>query len=214
MLVPYNQLSPLAPSMLMATTLSLQVPKTLRVTDEQFLEFVKANPEQRLERTASGELIAMPPTGSASGFYNSELNIDIGLWNRQRRSGRVFDSSTGFRLPNGAIRSPDVSWVAQARWDALTPAQQQGFAPLCPDFVIELVSRTDTLADVQAKMVEYQENGCRLGWLINPQTRTVAIYRPDRPIETVPFTQPLTGEDVLPGLSLTLDTLFAPEETP
>ncbi|MFQ3613236.1 MAG: Uma2 family endonuclease [Cyanobacteriota bacterium] len=145
------------------TTFPLQVPKTLRVSDDQFLEFVKANPELRLERTASGELVTMPPIGSQSGHYNSELTVDIGLWNRQRCSGKVFDSSTGFRLPNGAIRSPDVAWVAQGRWDALTPKQRQGFAPLCPDFVIELVSPSDDLATVQAKMLEYQDNGCRLG---------------------------------------------------
>ncbi|NCJ06218.1 Uma2 family endonuclease [Synechococcales cyanobacterium C] len=196
----------------MVTTIPLQIPKTLRVSDEQFLEFVKANPELRLERTASGELIAMPPTGSESGFYNSELNVDVGLWNRQQHSGKIFDSSSGFRLPNGAIRSPDVSWVSQTRWDALTPKQRQGFAPLCPDFVVELVSKTDTLAEVQAKMVEYQENGCRLGWLINPKTRTVEIYRPDRPVATVAFSEPLSGENILPGFELNLQTIFGAEE--
>lgn len=124
----------------MVTSLPLQVPKTLRVSDEQFLEFVKANPELRLERTATGELIAMPPSGSESGLHNSELTGDVVLWNRQGRLGKGFDSPTGFRLPNGAFRSPDVSWVAQDRWDTLTPKQRQGFAPLCADFVIELAS--------------------------------------------------------------------------
>lgn len=190
----------------MVATLPLQVPTTLRVSDEQFLEFVKANPELRLEGTASGKLVAMAPTGSQSGHYNSELTVDIGLWNRQRCSGKVFDSSTGFRLPTGAIRSPDVAWLAQSRWDALE--QQRGFAPLCPDFVIELVSPSDDVATVRAKMVEYPDNGCRLGWLMDPQTRTVEIYRPGHPVETVPFSQPLVEEEVLSGLALNLDTLF------
>ncbi|MDA0268190.1 MAG: Uma2 family endonuclease [Cyanobacteria bacterium] len=192
----------------MVATLPVQVPKTLRVSDEQFLAFVNANPDLRLERTATGELIAMSPTGSESGSYNAELTIDIGLWNRRVKSGKVFDSSSGFRLPNGAIRSPDVAWVAQARWDALTPAQQAGFAPLCPDFVVELCSKTDTPTDLKAKLQEYVENGCRLGWLIDPKTRTVDIYRPSQPIETVPFSTPLSGEAVLPEFVLELAVLF------
>jgi len=148
----------------MITTVPVHLPKTLHVTDEQFLAFVQANPDLRLERTAARELIAMSPMGSESGHYNSELNLNLGLWNRQHRLGKVFDSSTGFRLPNGAIRSPDLAWVAQARWDALTPSQRKGFAPLCPDFVVELMSETDDFPSLQAKMREYQGNGCRLGW--------------------------------------------------
>jgi Uma2 family endonuclease len=193
----------------MVTSVPVHIPRSLRVTDEQFLEIVKANPDLRLERAATGELIAMTPTGSESGNYNSELNIDVGSWNRQHRSGKVFDSSSGFRLPNGAIRSPDVTWIAQARWDALTSEQRKGFAPLCPDFVIELVSESDDLESLQAKMQEYRDNGCRLGWLINPKTKTVEIYRPHAAPEIVPFTTPLSGEDVLPGFQLHLQTLFA-----
>jgi len=193
----------------MVTSVPIHIPKTLRVTDDQFLEIVKANPELRLERTAIGELIAMPPTGSESGNYNSELTVDVGVWNRQHSTGKVFDSSTGFRLPNGAIRSPDVAWVAQSRWDALTPEQRKGFAPLVPDFVMELVSETDDLATLKAKMQEYRENGCRLGWLINPRTRTVEIYRPQGAPEVVPFTTSLSGDDILPGFQLHLQTLFA-----
>ncbi|MGF1496592.1 MAG: Uma2 family endonuclease [Elainellaceae cyanobacterium] len=186
----------------MLTTVPVNIPKTLRITDEQFLEFIKANPELRLERAATGELIAMPPTVSESGSHNSELIADVALWNRQARLGRVFDSSSSFRLPNGAIRSPDVAWVERARWDALTSEQQQGFAPLCPDFVIELMSKTDTLENIQQKMAEYLENGCRLGWFINPNTRTVEIYRPERAVKTLSFDQRLSGEDVLPGFEL------------
>ena len=192
----------------MVTTIPLNIPKSLRVTDEQFVEFVKANPELRLERTATGELTAMPPTGSESGHYNSELNIDVGIWNRQHQGGVVFDSSSGFRLPNGAIRSPDVAWVSQPRWKALSPEQQSGFAPICPDFVIELVSKTDALDDVQTKMLEYLDNGCRLGWLINPKARMVEIYRPGKPVEAVSLTETLSGEEVLPGFELKLSTIF------
>jgi Uma2 family endonuclease len=190
------------------TTILLQVPKTLRVSDEQFLEFVAANPELRLERTAHGELIAMSPTESESGAYNSELNGDFVLWNRQRRLGKVFDSSSGFRLPNGAIRSPDLAWVSQSRWHSLTPEQQKGFAPLCPDFVIELASPSDDLDSLKAKMQEYIDNGCQLGWLIHPKLRTVDIYRSQSPVETVGFTESLSGEPVLPGFVLDLRTIF------
>jgi Uma2 family endonuclease len=188
----------------MITSLPAKIPPNLKVTDEQFLEFVRANPEMRLERTAAGQLIIMAPTGSEGGNYNAEVTVEAGLWNRQTQAGKVFDSSSGFRLPNGAIRSPDVAWVEQSRWDALTPEQRKGFAPLCPDFVIELASESDSVEDLQAKMKEYLDNGCRLGWLILPKTRTVEIYRSDRPVETQPFSILLLGEAVLPGFTLDL----------
>jgi Uma2 family endonuclease len=192
----------------MVTAIPINLPRQLRVTDEQFLQFVKANPDLRLERTATGELVIMAPTGSESGNYNFELGVDFGNWNRQSRTGKAFDSSSGFRLPNGAIRAPDVAWVASDRWNALTPDQRKAFAPICPDFVIELVSETDTLEDIQAKMLEYIENGCQLGWLINPKTKTVDIYRPNQPVDVLPFSTPLSGEDVLPGFVLNLQTVF------
>lgn len=193
----------------MLTTIPVHLPKTLHVTDDQFIAFVQANPDLKLERTATGELVVMSPTGSESGNRNSELTADVTLWNRQARLGKVFDSSTGFRLPNGATRSPDVAWVKQECWDALTPEQRQGFAPLCPDFVIELMSKTDEVAILQDKMQEYMENGCRLGWLIMPQTQTVAIYRQGLESETISFTQKLSGESILPGFELDLQALFA-----
>jgi Uma2 family endonuclease len=120
----------------------------------------------------------------------------------------VFDSSTGFRLPNGAIRAPDTAWVAQARWQALTSEQRQGFAPLCPDFILELASATDDMDDLRAKMQEYLENGCRLGWLIDRQTQQVEIYRPDQPVEILQAPATLSGEDVLPGFVLNLHSIF------
>ncbi|NJP12613.1 MAG: Uma2 family endonuclease [Leptolyngbyaceae cyanobacterium RU_5_1] len=192
----------------MVTSLPINLPRQLRVSDEQFLQFVNANPELRLERTATGELIIMAPTGSEGGNYNFELGVDFGNWNRQSLAGKAFDSSTGFRLPNGAIRSPDVAWVVGDRWDALTLEQRKGFAPICPDFVIELVSESDTLEDLQSKMREYIENGCRLGWLINPKLKRVEVYRPNQSVDVLPFSTPLSGEDVLPGLKLDLRTIF------
>ena len=192
----------------MPATVAVNLPKTLRVSEDQFGAIVQANPDLRLELTATGELIAMSPTGSESGSYNFELGIDLGIWNRRTDLGKAFDSSSGFRLPNGAIRSPDVAWVALERWAALSPDQRQGFAPLCPDFVIELLSATDDVATLQAKMQEYIDNGCRLGWLVNPKTRTVEVYRPDAAPETLPFTATLSGESVLPGFELNLHSLL------
>ncbi|OLP15420.1 hypothetical protein BST81_26450 [Leptolyngbya sp. 'hensonii'] len=184
------------------------IPATLKVTEDQFLEIVQANPELRLERTATGELLVMSPTGSEGGSYSAELTIDIGIWNRQANLGRVFDSSTGFRLPNGAIRAPDAAWVEQSCWKALTPQERQGFAPLCPDFVLELMSPTDRLEDLQAKMQEYLDNGSRLGWLIDPKTRQVEIYRPGRSVEILDQPAELSGETVLPGFVLDLHRIF------
>jgi Uma2 family endonuclease len=192
----------------MVTSLPVKIPLNLKVTDEQFLEFVRANPDMRLERAAEGRLITMPPTGSEGGNYNFELNVDLGNWNRQASSGKAFDSSSGFRLPNSAIRAPDGAWIVQARWDALTPEQRRGFAPICPDFVMELASETDDREDLRIKMQEYIDNGCRLGWLILPKYQQVEIYRPHHPMETVSFSTPLSGEDVLPGFVLNLKLIF------
>lgn len=181
----------------------------MSVTDEQCLQLVKANPDLQMERTAEGILIVMPPTGSEGGSYNAELSAEFVMWNRQARLGKVFDSSTGFKLPNGAARSPDTAWVAQPRWDALTPEQRKGFAPLCLDFVLELASETDDRADRCAKMQEYIENGSRLGWLIDPKTHQVEIYRPHQSVEVLQSPQTLSGEDVPPGFVLHLQAIFA-----
>lgn len=191
----------------MAISPSIKIPTSMKVTDDQFRQLVRANPDLRMERTAKGALIVMPPTGSEGGNYNAELNADVVIWNRQTRRGKVFDSSTGFHLPNDAIRSPDVAWVAQQHWDTLTPEQRKGFAPLCPDFVVELASETDNLDDLRAKMREYLDNGCRLGWLLDPQTQQAEIYRPDRPVEVLQLPATLTGEDVLPGFVLNLEAI-------
>ncbi|WAS06174.1 Uma2 family endonuclease [Gloeomargaritales cyanobacterium VI4D9] len=198
----------------MNAVIPIQIPPTLRCSEAQFTELVKFNPDLRWELTAQGEVIVMPPTGSETGSFNSELTTDFVIWNRQHKTGKVFDSSAGFKLPNGAIRSPDVAWIAQARWAQLSPEQQRTFAPICPDFVLELVSLSDDLATVQAKMREYVENGCRLGWLVNPETRSVTIYRPNFAPEIVTFDVVLSGEEVLLGFSLDLRHIFGHDTSP
>jgi Uma2 family endonuclease len=183
--------------------------KSTRLTDEQFFELCSANRDIRFERSADGELIIMAPTGGGTGNKNAELGAEFVIWNRQTPLGKVFDSSTGFKLPNGADRSPDVSWVRLDRWDALTEEQKDGFIPLAPDFAVELRSKTDVLKTVQAKMREYIDNGVRLGWLIDAKTQRVEIYRPGQEVEVLESPTNLSGEDVLPGFSLNLRPLWA-----
>ena len=151
----------------------------------------------------------MPPTGGGTGKRNSELNIQLGLWNRETKLGFVFDSSTGFKLPNGATRSPDAAWVKRDRWDSLTLEQQEQFPPLCPDFVVELQSPSDALADARLKMQEYLENGVQLGWLIAPKIRQVEIYRPNRELEILQSPATLSGEEVLAGFVLDLTEILS-----
>jgi Uma2 family endonuclease len=195
-------------------TLTLNVPPAVGLTDEQFYQLCVANKQWRLELTAEGELIIMPPTGGESGIRNADLTTDLNLWNRQTRLGKVFDSSTEFRLPSGSKRSPDVSWVIRARWEALSPEQRKRFPPLSPDFVIELRSETDSLEELRSKMREYRDNGVRLGWLIDPQTPLVEIYRHSQDVETINFSfdEPptISGEDVLPGFVLNLTPILNP----
>ncbi|MTJ50138.1 Uma2 family endonuclease [Dolichospermum sp. UHCC 0259] len=191
------------------TAVTLQIPQSLKFTDDKFVEIVAANKDLRLELSAQGELSIMSPTGGETGNRNFEMCLDLGYWNRQNGLGKAFDSSTGFKLPNGATRSPDVSWIKIERWNALTPEQRKRFLPLCPDFVIELVSESDDLADTQAKMREYIANGLRLGWLINPKNKQVEIYRPNQEIEVLQSSTSLSGEDVLPGFILDLQPIFS-----
>ncbi|MCC5635641.1 Uma2 family endonuclease [Nostoc sp. CHAB 5844] len=188
-------------------TLLIELPKTigLYVTQEQFAALAAANRDLRLERTAQGELIVNPPTGWETGEGNSSLSGELYLWWRNSgEPGKVFDSSTGFTLPNGAIRSPDASWVSRERWKALTPEQKRSFANICPDFVVELRSSSDQVQSLQDKMREYINNGARLGWLIDPQQRRVEIYRPEIAVEVLENPAELSGELVLPGFVLNL----------
>jgi Uma2 family endonuclease len=190
------------------TALTLNLSPILKLTDEQFEKLAAVNRDLRLELTAKGELIIMPPTGGETGNRNFEIYIDLGNWNRQTRLGKAFDSSTGFRLLNGATRSPDLSWISLDRWETLTQEQQKKFLPLCPDFAVELVSEIDDLEEIQQKMQEYIENGLRLGWLINPKTQTIEIYRPNQAVEVLQSPSTITGEDVLPGFVLNLQPIW------
>ena len=180
-----------------------------QMSDDEFYYFCQDNADFNFERDADGNIKAMGQTGGETGERNSDLIIELGIWNRQTKSGFVYDSSTGFRLPNGAVRSPDVAWVAADRRNALTPDQRRKFPPLCPDFVVELVSESDSQKDTEAKLTEYIANGCRLSWLINLKTQTAKVYRANGSIDVITdFTKTLSGEDVLPGFELTL-SLFA-----
>ena len=176
--------------------------KNVALTDEQFYQLCQDNENWRLEKNAQGELIIMPPVGGISGKRESDLNADLVIWNRQTQLGQVFSSSTIFTLPSGAKRSPDVAWVKSDRWESLTLEEQEKFPPLCPDFVIELRSRTDSLNQLQEKMQEYLDSGLQLGWLINPQAQEVEIYRPNQAVEIVQLPTTLSGENVLPGFIL------------
>ncbi|MEM9923210.1 MAG: Uma2 family endonuclease [Cyanobacteria bacterium P01_D01_bin.50] len=191
------------------TALTLQMPPSLKFTDEEFEQIVEFNKELRLELTESGELIIMSPTGGETGNRNFEIYIDLGIWNRKYKLGKAFDSSTGFKLPNGATRSPDASWIKMERWDALTPQQRKKYLPLCPDFAVELVSESDDVEETRKKMREYIANGLQLGWLINPKDKQVEIYRPHKEVEILEYPAKLSGEDVLPDFILDLQTILA-----
>jgi Uma2 family endonuclease len=192
-------------------TITLELPTStiLHVTPEQFEELAAVNPDLRLERTAQGELIVNSPTGGESGYRNVKISYFLVKWVEEEGGhGIPFDSSTGFILPSGARRSPDASWVRRERWEALTPEQRRGFVPLCPDFVVELRSATDSLAKLQEKMQEYLNNGARLGWLIDPQNQRVEIYRPGQEIQVLEHPAQLSGDDVLPGFILNLRRIW------
>jgi Uma2 family endonuclease len=178
------------------------------ITDEQFEQLCAQNRDTKFELTSQGELIVMSPTGSESGRQNGDLFGQIWYWNRQTKLGIVFDSSTGFTLPNDAKRSPDVSWIKKSRWDELTTKQKRKFAPLAPDFVIELLSPNDRLSDVQSKMTEYQACGVKLGWLIYPDEKRVEIYRVGRETEVLLEPKNLSGEDLMPKLTVDLQEIF------
>ncbi len=186
------------------TTTVLNLDSVLTLTDAQFLAICQANPDLKLEQTATGALVIVAPTGGDTGAYNAELNADVVIWNRRTQLGVVFDSSTCFKLPNQAKRSPDIAWITKERWLALSPEQRQTFPPIAPDFVLELVSPSDSLSDVQAKMREYLDNGVRLGWLLDPARNQVEIYRPDRPVAVLQTPVVLSGEDVLPNFELSI----------
>ncbi len=190
-------------------TLSLPAEIYLKVTPEQFEELARVNSELRLERNATGELMVSPPTGWETGDRNFKLIIQLGNWcEENNQAGKAFESSTGFILPNGANRSPDVSWVSSTRWNALTDEEKGTFPKICPDFVVKLRSASDNLAPLQEKMKEYVNNGALLGWLIDPKNRRVEIYRVGQVVEVLENPLELFGEEVLPGLVVKLQRIW------
>ena len=190
------------------SALLVRLPPPLSLTDDRFFEFCRLNRELRIERTAGGELSIMAPAGGDSSDRNAEITFQLRRWAKRDGTGRTFDSSGGFRLPNGAVRSPDASWVSSARLAVLTEEQRAGFIPLCPDFVVELRSSSDSLPVLQDKMREYMDNGARLGWLIDPSGGEVFVYRPDSAPEQLAAPASVSADPVLPGFRLEMDEIL------
>ncbi len=186
----------------------LKFPADTQFTDDELFEFCVANKELRIERDKNGQIIIMPPTGSLSSSLNMTAASLLWNWNQRLKKGVVFDSSGGFRLPNGAMRSPDAAWIKKERWEQLSPEEQEKFAPLAPDFVIEVRSRTDGLKELQSKMQEWIESGCQLAWLIDPVEQKAYVYTPQGLTKTLEtFGEKLSGEEVLPDFELDLSVL-------
>jgi Uma2 family endonuclease len=190
------------------TAITINFEHIIQLSDDQFYQLCRNNPEIKFERNSKGEIIIVPPTGGGTGNRNIEIGADFVIWNRQAKLGILFDSSTCFKLPNGANRSPDVSWISNQRWNTLTTEQKEKFPPIAPDFVLELMSPTDSLKETQAKMQEYMSNGVKLGWLINRKLRQVEIYRLGQPVEILENPTQILGEDILPGFSLDLQMIW------
>ena len=185
---------------------TLHPPRSREFDDDFFFDLCQANETVRLERDTNGNIIFMPPTGTDTGRYNADVSGEIWSWNRRMKLGYVFDSSTGFKLPNSAVRSPDVAWVSKEKWEAVAEKDRKGFAPLCPDFVVEIRSASDDLKVLKDKMEEYRTNGCQLGWLIDRAGKQVFIYRENGSIEIKQgISVSVSGEDVLPELVVQLD---------
>jgi Uma2 family endonuclease len=180
----------------------------IELTDDQFFEFCQINRDLRIERTAEGDLVIMPSEGGETGHRSILLGMFLTQWALQDGTGVTFGSSTGFHLPNGAMRAPDAAWVRRSRLATLTTDQKQKFLPLCPDFVVEIRPPSDRLSLAQAKMQEYLDNGAQLGWLIDPVSRQVHVYRPNRPVERLENPAKLAGDPVLPGFVLDLQQIW------
>ena len=189
----------------------LKLTPVINLTDDQLFELCQLNGDWRIEYTAQGELIVMPPTGGETSNRNAEITFQVQSWARQDQTGVAFDSSGGFKLPNGATRSPDAAWVRRSRLTGLTKEQKQKFLPLCPDFAIELRSPTDNLRAVLDKMQEYLDNGAQLGWLLDPLTRRVHVYRPQRPPEILEAPSTVSADTFLPGFVLDLRKIWEPD---
>jgi Uma2 family endonuclease len=191
------------------TAITINFNNVVQLSEDQFYQLCRDNPDVKFERNVNGELIIMPPTGGETGRYNAKLTTRFVLWNEQTKLGEVFDSSTCFKLPNGAERSPDVSWIEIRRWNALPLEQREKFPPIAPDFVLELMSPSDSLNQTQAKMEEYMNAGVKLGWLIDRKTHRVEIYRQGQPREVLESPTSLSGEDILIGFTLDLQMIWS-----
>ncbi len=190
--------------------LTLHLEPVVRLSDDQLFEFCAVNRDLRIERSSGGDLIVMSPAGGETSDRNAEITLQLGLWAKRDGRGRVFDSSGGFILPSGAMRSPDAAWVERERLRDVAPARRPKFLPLCPTFVIELRSTSDSLAPIQNKMLEYLDSGAALGWLIDPTTRQVAVYRPDREVKILEDPVSVSGDPELPGFVLELEEIWEP----
>ncbi|MEL4896079.1 Uma2 family endonuclease [Crocosphaera sp. Alani8] len=188
--------------------LVLQLSPAIAMTDEQFFALCQLNRDYRLERNAKGELVIMSPTGSETGNRNAKLTQQLGNWTDENRTGINFDFSTGFKLPNGADRSPDAAWMTLAKWNSLTEEQKTRFAPICPDFVVEMRSPSDSLQSLQDKLQEYIDNGVKLAWLIDRKNSQVYIYRPQTEVKCLDNPITVNGDPVLPGFQLQMKTIW------
>ncbi len=186
----------------------LQFNPFLKMTDEQFFEFCQVNRDVRIERNAEGEIIIMPPTGWETGSKNAEIIIQLGVWAKEDGRGKSADSSAGYKMPNGAVMSPDASWILKERLEKISQNKRRKFLPLAPDFVIELRSESDSLSKLKAKMEEYIENGVSLGWLIDAGERKIYVYRPNAKVETMENPTEISGEPLLQYFTLNLKEIW------
>lgn len=186
----------------------LQMLPNMVMTDDQFFDFCQLNRHFRIERNQIGDLFIMSPTGSETEERNFNLIVQLGIWTKQDGTGVGFGSSGGFTLPNGAVRSPDAAWIKRTKWEIIPAEKRKKFAPICPEFVVELRSENDSLSTLKEKMQEYIDNGTQLAWLIDRKQRKVFIYRPNCGVEELDNPQTLTGEDILPGFVLDLSEIW------
>ncbi|WP_421871234.1 Uma2 family endonuclease [Marinoscillum sp.] len=193
--------------MILKNGYSLSFPKNLQFTDDELFDFCQRNPDLNIERDHNNNILIMSPTGSLSGKFSSTLIIELGIWNKENHLGHVFDSSTGFSLPDGSMRSPDVSWVSNEKWDQLSLAEKKKFAPVCPEFVVEVMSPSDDLSELKDKMLMYLTNGAQLGWLFDIENEAVFVYTPNNQSSTVGYDHLLKADQTLPGFEFDLSLL-------
>lgn len=203
-----HQIEAAADSASTGLPLVVRLQPVLRLSESQFFALCQLNRDLRIERSAQGEMLIMPPAGGGTSQRNARITGRLVVWAERDGTGVTFDSSGGFRLPSGAVRSPDASWVDRSRLDQVEAKQRERFLPLCPDFVVELRSPSDRLEDLQAKMQEYLDNGARLGWLLDPRPRHLYVYRPDADVERLENPETVSGEPVLPGFVLDLREIW------